>query len=37
MLPHEGTEKLVCHRLLDKFWLICVLRCDVGLLGDLLH
>jgi hypothetical protein len=22
MLPHEGTEKLVSHRLLDEFWLI---------------
>jgi hypothetical protein len=31
MLPHEGTEKFVSHRLLDTFRLNCVLRCDVGL------
>jgi hypothetical protein len=32
ILPHDGTKKFVSHRLLDKVWLICVLRCDVGLL-----
>jgi hypothetical protein len=37
MLPHEGTEKIVSRHLLDKSRLICVLRCDAGLLRDLLH
>jgi hypothetical protein len=36
MLPHEGTEKFVSHRLLDTSWLFCALCCDVDLLGDLL-
>jgi hypothetical protein len=35
MLPHEGTEKLVSHRLLDEIWLIYALHRDVSLLGDL--
>jgi hypothetical protein len=30
MLPHEGTEKFVSHRLLEKFRLISVLRCDAS-------
>jgi hypothetical protein len=36
MLPHEGTKKFVSHRLLDTSRLLCVVYCDVDLLGDLL-
>jgi hypothetical protein len=35
MLPHEGTEKFLTRRLVDRFRLFCVLHCVVGLLGDL--